>query len=59
MHQITEPVQWKDTINNMIKDGASYFIEIGPKKILTNLIKKSHKDINCDSFEDFIENEQI
>jgi len=56
-HHITEPVQWKITIDNMIKDKASYFIEIGPKKILTNLIKKSYQNINCDSFEDFIENE--
>ena len=55
--QITSSVQWKDTIDNMIKDGATRFIEIGPKKILTNLIQKSHKDIQAESFEDFTLNE--
>ena len=41
----------------MIKDGATRFIEIGPKKILTNLIQKSHKDIQAESFEDLTLNE--
>ena len=31
--QITSPVQWENTINNMINDGISYFIELGPKSI--------------------------
>ena len=55
--QIISSVQWKDTIDNMIKDGATHFIEIGPKKILTNLIQKSHKDIQAESFEDLTLNE--
>lgn len=38
--QITYPVKWKQTIKNMIKDGAEKFIEIGPKKILTKFLKK-------------------
>ena len=55
--QITSTVQWKDTINNMIKDKANCFIEVGPKQILTNLIKKSHPNVTCKSFEDIIKNE--
>ena len=55
--QIVSPVQWKGTIENMIKDGANSFVEIGPRKILTNLIKKSHPNMNCNSFEDFIAHE--
>ena len=55
--QIVSPVQWKSTIQNMINDGAERFIELGPKKILTNLIKKSHPNITCNAFEDIIINE--
>lgn len=34
------PVKWDATINNMINDGAKKIIEIGPKKILTNFLRK-------------------
>ena len=51
--QIVSSVQWQNTIENMIKNNIGSFIELGPKKILTNLIKKSYPDIVCESFEDF------
>lgn len=38
--QICNPVQWEKTIRNMIADGVDTFIEIGPGKTLTNMIKK-------------------
>ena len=41
----------------MIKDKAVKFIEIGPKKILTNLLKKSHPNIECYSIEELIPSE--
>ena len=30
--QLTSPVRWTQSINNMINDGASEFIEVGPEK---------------------------
>ncbi|MBE6883795.1 MAG: ACP S-malonyltransferase [Ruminococcaceae bacterium] len=38
--QICNPVQWENIIRNMLADGVDTFIEIGPGKTLTNMIKK-------------------
>ena len=38
--QLTSPVRWTQTIQNMIKDGATSFTEIGPGNVLQGLIKK-------------------
>lgn len=38
--QLTAPVKWTQSIEQMIKDGASQFIEVGPGKVLQGLIKK-------------------
>jgi [acyl-carrier-protein] S-malonyltransferase len=42
--QLTSPVKWTQTIQNMFKDGAKEFIEVGPGKVLQGLIKKIEKD---------------
>lgn len=38
--QLTAPVKWTQTIQNMIKDGATSFTEVGPGQVLQGLIKK-------------------
>ena len=38
--QLTAPVKWTQTVENMLQDGASSFTEVGPGKILQGLIKK-------------------
>jgi len=38
--QLTSPVKWTHSVNQMIKDGATDFTEIGPGKVLQDLIKK-------------------
>lgn len=38
--QLTGPVKWTQTVQNMIKDGALQFVEVGPGKTLQGLIKK-------------------
>ena len=38
--QICNPVKWQESVENMIKDGIDTFIEIGPGRTLTNMIKK-------------------
>lgn len=38
--QLTGPVKWTQTIQQMVKDGAEQFIEVGPGKTLQGLIKK-------------------
>ena len=43
--QITLKVRWRESVNYMIKQGVTDFLEIGPGKVLSNLIKKINKDV--------------
>lgn len=45
--QLTAPVRWTQTIQNMIVDGATNFIEVGPGKVLQGLVKKINKDMEA------------
>ncbi len=38
--QLTAPVKWTQSVQNMIKDGATLFTEVGPGKVLSGLVKK-------------------
>lgn len=38
--QLTAPVRWSQSIGNMMKDGATAFIEVGPGKVLQGLARK-------------------
>jgi [acyl-carrier-protein] S-malonyltransferase len=42
--QLTSPVRWTQTIENMISGGATSFVEVGPGCVLSGLIKKINKD---------------
>ena len=43
--QLTSPVRWTQSVINMISDGATKFIEVGPGNVLQGLIKKVNKDV--------------
>ena len=47
--QLTAPVRWTQTVENMVKDGATEFTELGPGKVLCGLIQKVCKEAVCDS----------
>lgn len=47
--QLTAPVRWTQSIQQMIADGASSFTEVGPGKVLVGLIKKIDKDAETHS----------
>ncbi len=42
--QLTAPVKWTQSVENMVADGASTFTEIGPGKVLQGLVKKIYKE---------------
>ncbi len=44
-NQLTSPVQWQRTIEYMVEQGVSTFIEIGPGKVLTGLIRRINKEV--------------
>ena len=53
--QLISPVRWYDSITNMLKDGVNIFVEIGPKKVLSGLLKKiipKEKDVTICNVED-------
>lgn len=41
--QLTAPVRWTQTVRNMVADGATEFIELGPGKVLQGLVAKIEK----------------
>ncbi len=43
IEQLTAPVKWTQSIQNMVTDGAEEFIECGPGKVLQGLVKKIHR----------------
>jgi len=47
--QLTAPVKWTQTMNQMIADGASEVIEVGPGKVLQGLFKKVDRAFPCSS----------
>jgi len=47
--QLTAPVKWTQSVQNMIAAGADSFIELGPGMVLQNLIKKINPDIQAQS----------
>jgi len=52
--QICSPVQWEKIIRNMVSDGVDTFIEIGPGKTLTNMIKKISADVKAVNITEFL-----
>ena len=45
IRQISSPLYWEDSIRNMAADGCDTFIEIGPGKVLSGLVKRIAKDV--------------
>lgn len=44
--QLTAPVKWTQSVQQMVADGATDFIEVGPGKVLQGLVQKIHKEAN-------------
>ncbi|MCX2681124.1 ACP S-malonyltransferase [Galbibacter sp. EGI 63066] len=47
--QLTAPVKWTQSVQNMIKDGGTLFTEVGPGKVLQGLVKKIHREAEVQS----------
>lgn len=52
INQAKSPVQWQKTVENLIKEGADTFIEVGPGKTLTGLVKKIDAGVTACHVED-------
>lgn len=49
--QLTAPVKWTQSVQNMVADGADYFIELGPGAVLQGLVKKISKGIKTEGMQ--------
>ena len=55
VEQITSRVRWRESVDYMIKEGVVDFVEIGPGKVLSGLVKKIDNDVqvsNINSLDD-------
>ena len=49
IHQIESRVRWRESVLNMINDGVDHFIEIGPGKVLSGLVKRIDKNVKINT----------
>jgi [acyl-carrier-protein] S-malonyltransferase len=47
--QLTGPVRWTQTVEQMLRNGATSFTEVGPGKVLQGLVKKVNKEVTTAS----------
>ena len=50
--QVCAPVRWEQSVQAMISDGVTRFVEIGPGKVLTGLVKRINKEMSLVNIED-------
>ncbi|KPJ68224.1 hypothetical protein AMJ44_06900 [candidate division WOR-1 bacterium DG_54_3] len=50
LKQVTSPVLWEDSIKKMIHDGIKSFVEVGPGKVLSGLIKRIDRNTEVKSY---------
>jgi len=52
VQQVCAPVRWEQSVQTMIGLGATTFVEIGPGKVLTGLVKRINKEMTLVNIED-------
>ena len=50
--QITQPVQWEKTLHTIKNTGITHFVEVGPGKVLSGLVKRTLSESNAMNVED-------
>ncbi|MCX5802478.1 MAG: ACP S-malonyltransferase [Proteobacteria bacterium] len=57
--QMFSPVLWEMCVRRMTKEGVEIFLEVGPQKVLTNLIKRIEPNVPCYSIEEMKDIESL
>ncbi len=58
LKQLLAPVKWDETIRNMVADGFTEFVEVGPGKVLQGLCKRIEPKVICSGIEKFTDLEK-
>ena len=53
--QIFSTVRWRESIIEMSKSGVKNFVEIGPGKVLSGMVKRTAKEANCFSINTIVD----
>ena len=57
--QIENRVRWRESVINMIENNVNHFIEIGPGKVLSGLVKRINRDVKIDTINTLSDIESI
>lgn len=52
VRQVSQPVRWLESVEFLINQGVQTFIEIGPGKVLSGLVRQINRDVRCVNVED-------
>lgn len=52
LRQVSAPVRWVESMELLLRQGISTFVEVGPAKVLSGLMRQINRDANCLNVED-------
>jgi [acyl-carrier-protein] S-malonyltransferase len=52
VRQVSSPVRWLESVELLIKEGVDTFVEVGPGKVLTSLMRQISREVRCFNVED-------
>ena len=52
VRQVTQPVRWLESVEFLISQGVQSFVEIGPGKVLSGLVRQIDRNVRCVNVED-------
>ena len=52
IRQVTLPVRWHDSVREMIERGVNVFVEVGPGKVLSGILRQIDRSVRCFNVED-------
>jgi [acyl-carrier-protein] S-malonyltransferase len=52
LRQVTLPVRWLDSVHEMIESGVTTFVEVGPGKVLSGILRQIDRSVRCFNVED-------
>lgn len=54
IRQLYSPVRWEESVRRMVADGVDLFVEVGPGKVLTGLVRKISRDVQVMNVDDIV-----
>ena len=57
--QIENRVRWRESVINMIENDVNHFIEIGPGKVLSGLVKRINRNVKINTINDYSDIESL